>query len=482
MKHTPILAAFLIASPALAQQSAQTSLTIYNQDFAVVRSHVPLDLKEGPTEVTTTNVTRSLEPDSVVLRDPASKLSFTIAEQNYDAGVINQDSLLEKFEGKTIDFQPGPGPNGAPLPTVQGTIIRAGRNGEQPLINSGGHLQFLLPGTPLFPASTDGLLLKPTLRWQIYSPHAARLDAELAYITHGMSWQSTYNVIAPETRDVGPTERGEVVGAVTIHNNTGTEFADAHIKLMAGDVAKLQQLPVNGRAMYEMRAMAGSAPAPQVTQQAFDDFHLYDLNRSVTLRDGETKQVEFLNATDVTMSRVYEYDGAGFSPFYPGNPNYQRTFNTGSNTKVSVREEFKNSTANHLGIPMPAGRIRLYRRSAGGQLEFVGETQIGHTPTEETIKLAVGNAFDITGERHQTDFHSDTRAHTLDETYSITLKNQKPSTASVTVIEHLNRGENWKIAEQSTDSKKRDSNTIEIPLQVPAKGQTTYTYTVHYTW
>jgi hypothetical protein len=480
MKHLPIALLIALATPAF----AQTSLTIYNQDFAVVRTHVPLDLKSGPTEVTTTQVTRSLEPDSVVLRDPASKLSFTVAEQNYDAGVVNQESLLEKFEGKTIDFQPAPGSNGILPPTVQGIILRSGRNGEQPLIQTGGHLQFLLPGTPLFPAATDGLLLKPTLRWQIYSPRPAKLDAELAYITHGMSWQSTYNVVAPETKDVGPTERGEVVGAITIHNNTGTEFADAGIKLMAGDVAKISEAQASGRAYDRLQVMVKAAPmaAPQVTQQAFDDFHLYDLNRTVTLRDGETKQVEFLNASDVTMSRIYEYDGAGFSPFYAGNFNYQRGFNAGGTTKVSVREEFKNSTANHLGIPMPAGRIRLYRRSASGQLEFVGETQIGHTATEETIKLAVGNAFDITGERKQIDFHTDTRAHTLDETYSIKLKNQKPSPATVSIVEHMNRGENWQLTAKSADYKKRDSNTIEIPIQIPSKGETTYTYTVHYTW
>ena len=473
-----------LASTAAAQQNGTaagaTALTIYNQDFAVARTTVDMNLAAGTNQVTTTNVTTQLEPDSVVLRDPSGKVPFKIDEQNYDAGVIDQNSLLQKYEGKTIQFSQGRTQDGKEI-TVDGKIIRAT---QPPLIESNGMMQFQLPGTPLFPASTDGLLLKPTLRWQIYSAKPAHVAAELAYITHGMSWQATYNVVAPESKDVTGSEHVDVMGWITIQNITGTEFPQATIKLMAGDVAKIQGSVGGPVAFARMQAMPVAPPAPQVTQQAFDDFHLYDLNRTVSLRSGETKQVQFLESGDVTMSRIYEYDGGntGYVNFYNGYHNDAQAYGAGSNTKVNVRAEIKNAVANHLGMPLPAGRIRLYRRDSGGQMEFVGEGTIPHTPTDETVKVPVGSAFDVTGTRKQTEFHVDQRAHTIDETFEITVKNQKTTPVKVAVVEHMNRGQNWAIPTKSTDYTKRDSNTIEFPVTVPAAGEVKVTYSAHYTW
>jgi len=243
---------------------------------------------------------------------------------------------------------------------------------------------------------------------------------------------------------------------------------------------------VRGRAMgYAMDSSAMvMAAAPSVTQQAFDDFHLYDLNRTVSLPSGETKQIQFIEAAGATMNRVYEYDGSNVGPinFYAGYHNDQPNFGTGSNTKVNVRAEIKNSVANHLGMPLPAGRIRLYRRDAGGQMEFVGEGTINHTPTDETVKVPVGSAFDVTGERKQSEFHTDQRGHTTDETFEITVKNQKSTPVNIAVVEHLARGQNWAITQQSSDFKKRDSNTVEFPIVVPPAGETKVTYSVRYTW
>jgi len=479
MYKVVLIVATMTCSAGAQQPAAKpTSLTIYNQDFAVARTSVGLELRAGLNEVTTTNVTSQLEPDSVVLRDPSGKLALKVTEQNYDAGVVSQEWMLEKYEGKTIQFQWSPGQ------TVEGKIIRAG---QQPLIEVKGVMQFQLPGTPLFPASTDGLLLKPTLRWQVYSPKPAHVDAELAYITHGMNWQATYNIVIPEAKDITELERGEVVGWVTIQNDSGTEFPEANIKLMAGDVAKLRNLrpmslPISGRMYAENVDVV--AEAPLVTQKAFDDFHLYDLNRTVTLRNGETKQVEFLQATNVEMKRVYEYDGSAqrIFPTGVGYHNDSVSFGTESSKKVTVQEHIKNSEANHLGMPIPAGRIRLYRRDADRQMEFVGESQIGHTPAEETLKLAVGNAFDVTGNRKQTNFHVDNNAHTIDETYEITLKNQKDAPVSVNVVEHFNRGRNWELTEKPGQFTKRDSSTIEVPIVVSSHGEAKLSYSVRYTW
>ncbi len=225
--------------------------------------------------------------------------------------------------------------------------------------------------------------------------------------------------------------------------------------------------------------------AAQVTQKAFDDFHLYDLNRTVALRDGETKQVQFLNAAQVSVHRNYLYDGsAQVQPWYNNdNVNEQRNYGLdNSNTKVALVEEIKNSEANHLGIPLPAGRVRLYRSDADGQMEFVGEDMISHTPTEETVRLMTGSAFDVKGSRRQTDFHVSVNGHTLDESFEIKITNQKQQPVTVTVVEHLYRGANGAIVDKSSAFTKRDAHTVEFPIQVPAKGESVLTYTVRYTW
>ena len=493
------LAVFFTAAFMHAQESQPVALTIYNQSFAVARTTIDLDLHAGINEITTSRVTSMLEPDSVVLRDPSGRRAIHVVEQNYDAAVVSQEWLLEKYEGKTIDFQVST-PQGNQI--VSGKIIRAGfnrqpmytfdgqyQNGQQaqPLIEVNGKMQFQLPGLPLFPSATDGLLLKPTLRWQIDSEAVAHFSAELAYITGGLDWDATYNVVAPDSSDVTGNENADVLGWVTIHNQSGTEFPQARIKLMAGDVAKIA--PQQGRAYGQLRAIAEAAVAvdgsPQVTQKAFDDFHLYDLNRTVALRDGETKQVQFIDAANVAMRRNYMYDGLGaqIQPFYGGNVNQNRGYGLDNeNTKVLVVEEIKNSEANHLGMPLPAGRVRLYRRDADGQMEFVGESTISHTPSEETLRVPTGSAFDVKGSRRQTEFHVDFNRREIDEDFEIRLTNQKQQPVNVKVIEHLYRGDNWEITSKSSDFAKRDSQTIEFPVQVPAKGEATVTYTVHYTW
>jgi len=501
VRQISLIASVLLASSiafAQSNSSQPVALTIYNQNFAVARTSIDLDLHAGLNEITTTGVTSRLEPDSVVLRDPAGKRTVRVVEQNYDAAIVSQEWLLQKYEGKTIGFQFST-PQG--LQTVEGKIIRAGysrepdydtngqyRNGQQaqPLIEVNGKMQFQLPGTPLFPATIDGLLLKPTLRWQIQSEKPDHFAAELAYITGGLDWDATYNVVVPASSDVTGDEKADVLGWVTIHNQSGTEFPAARIKLMAGDVAKLQ--PQNRtRAMgMLMAANAGPVSAPQVTQKPFDDFHLYDLNRTVSLRDGEIKQVQFIDASQVTVHRNYLYDGSATQVqtwYNIGNVNQQRGYGLDSgNTKVRILEEIKNSEANHLGMPLPAGRVRLYRRDADGQMEFVGEDTVDHTPTEETLKISTGSAFDVKGSRRQTDFHIDNQDSLLDETFEIKITNQKQQPIHVTVVEHMLRGDNWEILSKSADFAKHDSHTIEFSLDVLAKGETTLTYSVRYTW
>jgi hypothetical protein len=469
-----------------------SALTIY-KDFAVVRSTVDLDLKAGVTDVTTIKVTRQLEPDSVVLRDLNGGKAVNVLEQNYDAAVVDQNTLLRQYEGQIIDFQNliyRSDQVGQQIVLTQGKVVRApGSNtlvngayySAPPIIEVDGKLQFQLPGTPLFPTKADSLLLKPTLRWSIGSESASHFTAELDYITQGFSWQATYNIVSPEqTEDTRP-EMANLVGWVTIENKSGMEFPEANIKLMAGDVAKIE--PERGRGGVAAGAFMTSrnvSVSAEVTQKAFDDFHLYDLHRTVNLRDGETKQVEFLHAANVPVTRKYVYDGAGrgnWDGLY-----LDQNFGREASKKVAIVQEFKNSEGNHLGIPLPAGRIRFYRQDTGGQVEFTGESTIDHTPKDNTVRVVTGNAFDITGDRKQTDFHSDTTSRTVDESFEIKVKNAKDKPVKITVVEHLYRWSNWNITAKSSDYAKTDSRTIEFPMQLATNEEKTLTYTVHYSW
>ena len=460
---------------------AQPALTIYNQDFAVVRDTVPLDLKSGVNNVRYADATARVEPDSVILRDPSRKHSLQIWEQNYRNDPVTQELLLSLFEGKTIDFQDiRLKDNTQTRELIPGKVIRSGYvpggGSEQPIIEVNGKLQFTLPGTPLFPDLGDDTVLKPTLNWLLQSDNPGKFDAEVSYITGGFTWEADYNLVSP-----GKGDTVDLIGWVTMNNQSGKTFRDAKIKLMAGDVNKIQPQIYTKSGMSRMIDMAMPASGAAVTEKAFDEFHLYSLARPTTLLDRETKQVEFVRATDVKAPVIYVYDGSSDYRFY-GGLNNDRGYGTQCNKKVRVIREFVNAETNHLGIALPKGKLRFYRRDADSQMEFVGEDMIDHTPRNETIRVTTGNAFDLVGERKQTNFRVDTGDKWLDESFEIKLRNRKQEAVEFRVVEHLYRWNNWEITQKSDDFKKTDAQTIEFRVPVKPDEERTVTYTVHYSW
>ena len=475
-------------------QDNQPALTIYNGNFVVVREHLPLDVKSGTNEVAFTGVTSHLEPDSVILRDPSGR-ALQILEQNYRNDPISQELLLSRYEGKTIDFVVRQ--DGVKIETVKGKIIRSGYiptsayannypqpGMGQPIIEIDGILRFGLPGQPLFPALDSDSILKPTLNWLLQADKPGSFDAEISYVSGGMTWQSDYNlVIADKVEPKTGINAVDLVGWITMQNHSGKTFENARIKLLAGDVNKVQP-GVAGRVYaMEAKAMDAAAPmAPPVTEKSFDEFHLYTLQRATTLRDEQTKQVEFVRAEGIRAQRLYIYDGAQMGTYYYGGFIQDPSYGTQSNPKVWVMQEFKNSEANHLGIPLPKGRLRFYRRDTDGHLEFVGENTIDHTPKDETIRVYTGNAFDITGERKQSNFHVESRQHWMDETYEVRVRNHKKEAVQVRVVERLYRCNNWKLVDNSAEYRKKDAHTVEFPVTIAPDGEQVVTYTVHYTW
>lgn len=460
--------------------SAQPALTVYNQGFAVVRERVPLDLKAGENAVTFAGATAQVEADSVVLRDPAGRVAIRVLEQSYRADVMSQGVLLSLNEGREIEFLVRD--QNAKEYAVRGKVIRGGYNpgGEPttPIIEVDGKLRFSLPGEPLFPALPGDGVLKPTLTWKIGTTAAAKFEAELGYITGGLSWHAAYNLVAPEKGDTL-----DVVGWVTVNNQSGKVFENASVKLMAGDVNRVQQegrpRAMKGREVM-MTAMAMDAA---VTEKAFDEFHLYTLPRAVSLRDRETKQVEFMRATGVKAPVIYVYDGAAqFGVFY-GNQNRDPNYGTQSNKKVWVMREFRNSEENKLGLPLPKGRMRFYRRDdADGRIEFTGENELDHTAKNELIRVKTGDAFDVVGERIRTNFNASNRQEFAEEDFEIKVRNRKTTPIAVRVVEHLYRWSNWSIPQKSDEFTKKDAQTIEFNVTVPPDAEKVVRYRVRYEW
>lgn len=498
--HKLLIALFGLSFLATAQAETlpenAPALTIYNQNFFVAREHLALDLNSGLNHVEFNGMTSHLEPDSVILRDLTGR-PIQILEQSYRNDPVSQELLLSFYEGKTIDFAVGRNADGTDV-RIQGKVIRSGfvpttwingypqQASTQPIIEVGGVLRFGLPGEPRFPALSADSILKPTLSWQLQTPQAGRSEAEISYVSGGMTWQSDYNLVVAD----GPKNSGanllDLVGWITMQNHSGKTFENARIKLMAGDVSKIQQNTIAGRVYAaEMKAMDSAAAAPVVREKSFDEFHLYTLERSATLRDNETKQVEFVRATGIQSQRLYVYDGAQtdqYAYYSPEQIRNQPDYGTTSNKKIWVMQELKNSEANHLGIALPKGRLRFYRRDSDGSLQFIGENTIDHTPKDEMIRVYTGNAFDIVGERKRTNYQVDSSQRWMEETFEIRVRNHKKEAANIRVVEHLYRWTNWKVTEQSHDFKKRDAQTVEFPVTVAPDGEQVITYKVHYSW
>jgi hypothetical protein len=423
-----------------------------------------------------------------------------VLEQSYRNDPVSQELLLNLNEGKTIDFVVHE--TSKPDRVVQGKIIRAGHEGymqqaeeaaedghrviqiqrppASPIIEVDGKLQFSLPGEPLFPSLGDDTILNPTLSWKLNASDAGKLDAEIAYITDGLSWHADYNLVAPESSD-----KIDLVGWVTFDNQSGKTFRDARIKLMAGDVNRVEQVQMAGRVMHAY-AMAGPQDAMQqaVTEKAFSELHLYTISNPTTLRDQETKQVEFVHAQGVNAPRIFVYDGAtmNYGAYLDNEFRGSANYGIPSNTKVWVLREFKNSEDNHLGIPLPKGRLRFYQQDDDKQLEFIGENEIDHTPKDETVRVYIGNSFDLVGERRRTEFKVDEANDWAEEAFEIKLRNHKKEAVEIRVVEHLSRYDNWEVKEKSDEFAKLDSHTIEFRVPLKPDEERTVTYRVHYSW
>jgi hypothetical protein len=458
----PITLASLLACLPLALP-AGPALTIYNDNFAVVRETLPLDLQAGANSVRFSGATTQVEADSVVLRDASGQVPLRILEQSYRADAASESLLLSMHEGRELEFLVRD-QDGREHP-VKGRLIRSGHRGvgeaATPIVEVDGKLRFSLPGQPVFPGLGDDAVLLPTLSWTVHAERAARLEAELGYLTGGLGWQAAYNLVAPEHGD-----QVDIVGWVTLSNQTGKRFDEASVKLMAGHVNRVRAEPERMFAKGRGAMLSAMAAPEEVTQKAFDEFHLYSLPRPVTLRDQETKQVEFLRASGVHAPRIYVYDPQKHGP------------------RVAVVREFKNARDNGgLGVPLPGGRARFYRQDgADRRLEFVGENTLEHTARDETVRLRTGDVFDIAVERRQTDTSMSSRNEFREESFEVKLRNRKAEAVEVRVVERFHGGPNWRLVQQSDPHEKTDAQTAEFRVKLKPDEEKIVTFRVRYDW
>jgi hypothetical protein len=459
---------------AVATEGEGIALTIYNQNFGVVREKRNVDVKEKMGTIQFTDVASQIDGTSVQFKsitDPQA----TVLEQNYEFDLVSADKLLEKYIDKqiTVLTKDGSRYSGSlqSFDANQLVIRQEGEKGGIVMVQRGDNVKDIQ-----FDALPEGLITKPTLVWKLATEKMGQQLIEVAYQTAGINWQADYNAI------LNPNDtKLDLGGWVTINNQSGATYKDAKLKLIAGDVRRVQPQVETGF-MYRAMGMAKAA-APGFEEKAFFEYHLYTLGRPATVAQNQTKQIELLKAADVPVKKVFLYDGAPQYRFYGGLNNDASYGSEDSNKKVNVVVEVKNSKENNLGMPLPKGKMRLYKRDeADGSLEFIGEDEIDHTPKDETIKLHIGDAFDIVGERKRTDFHVDASSHVITESFEIRVRNHKTEPVDVLVKETLYRWNNWEITESNQKWTKYDANTIHFPVKVDKDGEQVITYTVRYTW
>lgn len=477
-----LIAALLLITmapaPARAQQDPEpgVAVTVYNQGYGVVKDDRHVEIPETESVLRITDVAKRIDATSVYFKSLTDPDGTTVLEQNYEYDLVSADKLLEKYLDRSLTVWTNAGKmEGHLLSFDKSQLVIRTAEGIRMVQREGNVRDIQFGKLP------KGLLTRPTLVWTVGARQTGRHLVRMAYQTSGMQWRADYNVVtnADDTKlDVG--------GWVTVTNNSGTTYENARLKLIAGDVRRVVERPDMVKARRRVEYLAMDAGAAQPEEKAFFEYHLYTFPRRTTLRDNQVKQLQLLQAADVGVEKVYLYEGSR-QTWYGGAHTGAGFSNTG-NKKVKVILEVDNTEGNNLGKPLPAGKVRVFKRDeADGSLEFVGEDRIDHTKVTDTLELYVGNAFDLGGERTITDFEVRNNRNWMREDVKIELTSAKDEAVTVRVREGLSRARNWTIRQNSDDFQKEDAHTVLFNVTVPPRqgdepGKKVITYTVEYTW
>lgn len=436
------------------------AVTIY-RNFALVRDSRNLTLKAGDNKIAFIGVSAKMQPATAILTGKKST-PFTIVEQNFNFDIMNRRKLLEKSVGQEISLRVYD--RKAQAYTLKRAKLLSVNRGV--VLEMDGKIHTSLPGQPVFDRIPDNMRSTPTLVIDLASKEAATVPVELSYLTSGLAWRSDYVAVLNDDES-----ELDLKGWVTLTNRSGTSFKDAKMQLVAGDVRRVRGSI--SRPYAGSRPKAAERRRSRVTRQALFDYHLYTLDRKTTIASNQTKQVSLMEAGGVTVAKEYRFTGYNYT--------YRRRYNGVQKGKAQVWLKFANAKASNLGLPLPAGTFRVYKRDKTGNAIFVGSDRIGHTAENEKVELRVGSAFDVSAERIQTDYRRETLARrSYESAYRITLKNAKDKAVTVVVSEAVPG--DWDVLSESQQHTKVSSGRAEWRVAVPAKGQTVLTYRVRVTY
>ncbi len=435
------------------------TITVYNQNFGLVREVRRLGLGRGRIALEFQDVAAQIQPETVHIKPLDRDDGVRVLEQNYQYDLLNPQKLLEKYVGRTVKVYRYNDVTGRDeeyeaevLSVNQGAILRIG-----------DEITYNFPGRFSFPEIPENLVARPTLMWLLDS-NQDRQQVQVSYLTRNLNWKSDYVLVVNEDDTLG-----DLTGWVTLTNQSGAAFENARLKLVAGDVQRVT--PDIRRRMELDAVMAAEAPG-QFAEEAFFEYHLYTLERPTTLLQNEQKQVSLLEGSGIGIDKRLIFHGAAH--YYRGS--YGQVI---SNQKVGVYLDFENRETNHLGMPLPKGIVRVYKADRSGAQQFIGEDQIDHTPRDERVRIKMGEAFDVVGDRRQMDY--DVFGSCVSESaWEITVRNHKDEDAEVQIVEPV--GGDWDIVSSSHPARTVDAHTFTFTVDVPSRGETKIEYRVRVRW
>lgn len=437
------------------------AVTIYNNNLALVKDQRKINLNSGLNSLALRDVSAQIKPETALLRSLSNPESLATLEQNFDFDLLTPQKMLEKYVGKNVTIARINPATGAET-TEQATVLSA-NNGI--VMRIGNRIETGIPGRIIYDDVPGNLRDRPTLVTRLQNKTAATQTLELSYLTGGLGWKADY------VAELTPKEDAiDLSGWVTLTNTSGTSYNNAKLQLVAGDVNTARENYPRPVTMQKTLAVADNAG---MSEESLLEYHLYSLERPTTISENQTKQVALLSASGIPARKELLLRGADY--YYASSYG-----DLGQKLKVGVFMEFDNKEAARLGLPLPKGIMRVYKKDTQGNAQFVGEDRIDHTPKNETVRLKLGDAFDVTADKRQTDFKVMPRPakgnSMFESAYEIVLKNAKKEPVTVTVQEPIPG--DWKILQENQVSRKASSNTAIWKIAIPAEGTTTLNYRV----
>ena len=471
------LACVMSASPTFGQSSQLTTtardrqsvnVTVYNSNIGLVRETRRLMLPAGHVALRFADVAAQIMPQTVRFGSVSSAHSLSILEQNYQYDLLNPAKLLEKYVGRQVTLVLRRYENQTEILRPVEALLLSNNGGQvwkidnQIVINPSNIAEIRFPELP------ENLVATPTLVWDLDNRNNLSQIVEASYLTGGMNWQADYVLV------VNPDDtRGDIQGWVTLTNTSGVGFKDASLQLVAGDLNRVKD-ERGYNVMREMAAKAADQVGSAFQEQAFFEYHLYTLQRPATIREQETKQVSLLEAAGFNVAKEFVINGQHY--YYTG----YNSPGASIKEKVGVFMQFRNSQQNKLGMPLPAGTIRLYKRDERGGQQFIGEDKIDHTPKDEEVRVKVGDAFDIVAERKQIDYRVIVSGHLYEYAYEIKIRNHKDAAVSVIVNEPI--GGDWEMVSSTFEAEKTAAFAARFRVPVQKDGEAKLVYRVRVTY